>query len=85
MSNNEKLDCTPGRYGYYLTKDAHDDFFIIEDTRDGTLVMAIYFIEENNEMADAERKAQCIVATLNMAGGWIDIPLSSPPRLPPDK
>jgi hypothetical protein len=74
MANNQETDCKTAPYGYYRSSDGCDDIFFIEDTRDGEIVMGIYFWDEpdTNEAAEAEAKAQLVVQALNMQGGWIN-------------
>lgn len=74
MTNKQQTNSTPGPYGYRRDRDGCHDIFFIEDTRDGTIIMGIYFWDEpdTGEAAQAEAKAQLIVQALNMPGCWID-------------
>ncbi len=76
MTKNQRIkkSATPGDYRYYRDRDGVNDILFIEDTRDGAILMGIYFWDhpEDNEAAQAEAKARLIVQALNMPGGWID-------------
>jgi hypothetical protein len=62
------------RYRYFRDTDGCDDVFFIEDTRNGEIVMGIYFWDEpdTHEPPEAEAKAKLVVQALNMRGGWVE-------------
>ncbi len=73
-TQHNKASPTPGRYGYYRDRYGVNDILFIEDTRNGAILMGIYFCDEpsRDEAAQAEAKARLIVEALNMPGCWID-------------
>jgi hypothetical protein len=73
MSTNDQPHSTPAQYRYYRGADGCDDAFFIEDTRNGQIVMGIYFWDDHTgEAAEAEAKAKLVVQALSMPGGWVE-------------